>query len=310
MGFFSDILNKITGKTKVGANLAEKQDLNNDNFISEDMIAELEADLIRSDLGVKLACDFCEMITRQLKTGPLKKSDLPKLLEEFLLKAFLKIKNQEELFKLNLTKAGLNIILVVGVNGVGKTTSIGKLAYKLKQDGHRVLIAAGDTFRAAAEEQIDLWAKKAGAGLLRLEEGAKSSTVVFKALEKAKNEGFDVLIIDTAGRVQTKQNLMDELTKLKQVITKNTSTEDQLETMLVLDASTGSNAVLQAEKFNEATSLNSIILTKFDGSAKGGMVFALAYEFGLPVKFIGVGEKLEDLKEFNLEEFTGKYFYN
>jgi len=310
MGFFSDILNKITGKTKVGANLAEKQDLNNDSFISEDMVAELEADLIRSDLGVKLACDFCEMITRQLKTGPLKKSDLPKLLEEFLLKAFLKIKNQEELFKLNLTKAGLNIILVVGVNGVGKTTSIGKLAYKLKQDGHRVLIAAGDTFRAAAEEQIDLWAKKAGAGLLRLEEGAKSSTVVFKALEKAKNEGFDVLIIDTAGRVQTKQNLMEELTKLKQVITKNTSTEDQLETMLVLDASTGSNAVLQAEKFNEATSLNSIILTKFDGSAKGGMVFALAYEFGLPVKFIGVGEKLEDLKEFNLEEFTGKYFYN
>ncbi len=310
MGFFSDILNKITGKTKVGANLAEKQDLNNDSFISEDMVAELEADLIRSDLGVKLACDFCEMITRQLKTGPLKKSDLPKLLEEFLLKAFLKIKNQEELFKLNLTKIGLNIILVVGVNGVGKTTSIGKLAYKLKQDGHRVLIAAGDTFRAAAEEQIDLWAKKAGAGLLRLEEGAKSSTVVFKALEKAKNEGFDVLIIDTAGRVQTKQNLMDELTKLKQVITKNTSTEDQLETMLVLDASTGSNAVLQAEKFNEATSLNSIILTKFDGSAKGGMVFALAYEFGLPVKFIGVGEKLEDLKEFNLEEFTGKYFYN
>jgi fused signal recognition particle receptor len=306
MGFFSDILNKITGKTKVGPNLAEKQDLS--SFITEDTIAELEADLIRADLGVKLACDFCEMITRQLKTGPLKKSDLPKLLEEFLLKAFLKIKNQEELFKLNLTKVGLNIILVVGVNGVGKTTSIGKLAYKLKQDGHRVLIAAGDTFRAAAEEQIDLWAKKAGAGLLRLEEGAKSSTVVFKALEKAKNEGFDVLIIDTAGRVQTKQNLMDELTKLKQVITKNTSTEDQLETMLVLDASTGSNAVLQAEKFNEATSLNSIILTKFDGSAKGGMVFALAYEFGLPVKFLGVGEKIEDIKEFDADEFVQKYF--
>jgi fused signal recognition particle receptor len=310
MGFFSDILNKITGKTKVGANLAEKQDLNNDSFISEDMVAELEADLIRSDLGVKLACDFCEMNTRQLKTCPIKKSELPKLLQEFLLKAFVKIKNQEELFRLQMTDSGLNIILVVGVNGVGKTTSIGKLAYKLKQDGRRVLIAAGDTFRAAAEEQIDLWAKKAGAGLLRLEEGAKSSTVVFKALEKAKNEGFDVLIIDTAGRVQTKQNLMGELTKLKQVITKNTSTEDQLETMLVLDASTGSNAVLQAEKFNEATSLNSIILTKFDGSAKGGMVFALAYEFGLPVKFIGVGEKLEDLKEFNLDEFTKKYFEN
>lgn len=310
MGFFFGILNKITGKTKVGANLAEKQDLSSNNFITEDMVAELEADLIRSDLGVKLACDFCETLTRQLKSAPIKESELPKLLQDFLLKAFVKIKNQEELFKLRLTDSGLNIILVVGVNGVGKTTSIGKLAYKLKQDGHRVLIAAGDTFRAAAEEQIDLWAKKAGAGLLRLEEGAKSSTVVFKALEKAKNEGFDILIIDTAGRVQTKQNLMDELTKLKQVITKNTSTEDQLETMLVLDASTGSNAVLQAEKFNEATSLNSIILTKFDGSAKGGMVFALAYEFGLPVKFIGVGERLEDLKEFNLEEFTSKYFYN
>lgn len=308
MGFFSSILNKITGKTKVGANLAEPQDLS--SFITEDTIAELEADLIRSDLGVKLACDFCEMISRQLKTAPIKESELPTLLQEFLLKAFVKIKNQEGLFKLKLTDSGLNIILVVGVNGVGKTTSIGKLAFKLKQDGHRVLIAAGDTFRAAAEEQIDLWAKKAGAGLLRLEEGAKSSTVVFKALEKAKNEGFDVLIIDTAGRVQTKQNLMDELTKLKQVITKNTSAEDQLETMLVLDASTGSNAVLQAEKFNEATSLNSIILTKFDGSAKGGMVFALAYEFGLPVKFIGVGEKLEDLKEFDLDEFTSKYFNN
>jgi len=308
MGFFSSILNKITGKTKVGANLAELRDLS--SFITEDTIAELEADLIRSDLGVKLACDFCEMISRQLKTAPIKESELPTLLQEFLLKAFVKIKNQEGLFKLKLTDSGLNIILVVGVNGVGKTTSIGKLAFKLKQDGHRVLIAAGDTFRAAAEEQIDLWAKKAGAGLLRLEDGAKSSTVVFKALEKAKNEGFDVLIIDTAGRVQTKQNLMDELTKLKQVITKNTSAEDQLETMLVLDASTGSNAVLQAEKFNEATSLNSIILTKFDGSAKGGMVFALAYEFGLPVKFIGVGEKLENLKEFDLNEFTKKYFEN
>ena len=306
MGFFSDILNKITGKTKVGANLDEKQDLS--SFITEDTIAELEADLIRADLGVKLACDFCDQLKNRLQKNEIKKSELHLLLKDFLLSAFAKIKNQDELFRLKLDKNALNIILILGVNGVGKTTSIGKLAHRLKLEGYRVLIGAGDTFRAAAEEQIDLWAKKAGVELLRLEEGAKSSTVVFKALEKAKNEGFNVLIIDTAGRLQNKQNLMDELSKLKQVIQKNSPENSKLETMLVLDAGTGSNAISQAEKFNEVASLDSIILTKFDGSAKGGMVFALAYEFGLPVKFLGVGEKIDDIKEFDVDEFIKKFF--
>ena len=306
MGFFQNILNKFSSKnTSQTNNVAEKEA---DEIITIDFVDDLEANLIRSDLGVKLACDFCDQLKNRLQKNEIKKSELPKFLKSFLLAAFAKIKNQDELFKLNLDKNNLNILLIVGVNGVGKTTSIGKIAGWLKTNGHRVLVAAGDTFRAAAEEQVDFWAKKAGVELLRLEEGAKSSTVVFKALEKAKNEGFDVLIIDTAGRLQNKQNLMDELAKLKQVIQKNSPANTKQETMLVLDATTGSNALLQAEKFNEVVSLDSIILTKFDGSAKGGMVFALAYEFGLPVKFLGLGEKIEDIKEFDAEEFTKKFF--
>lgn len=302
MGFFRDLLKKISG------NSPDQSSTKTETQIDEAYIEDLEASLIRSDLGTKLALDFCEQLREQNSKSPINTNEVSKFLEAFLLDAFGKVTRDPELFKLKIQTNTLNVILVVGVNGVGKTTSIGKLAHKFKQEGHKVLIAAGDTFRAAAEEQLDLWAQRAGVDILRLEDDAKPSTVVYKALERSQQEGYEVLIIDTAGRLQSKQNLMEELAKLKQVISKNAPQDHHLETMLVLDASTGSNALSQAEKFNEVTQLNSIILTKFDGTARGGMVFALAHQFGLPVKFIGTGEDIEDLQEFDIQSFIAKYF--
>ncbi|MBT6842256.1 MAG: signal recognition particle-docking protein FtsY [Candidatus Melainabacteria bacterium] len=291
MSFFSNIVNKIKTKLSSSARL-----------IDDAYLEELEAQLIRCDLGVKLAFDFAD----SLRKNPCGEQQVQERLKEFLLNAF--GKHDSDLFKLKASKNQLNILLVVGVNGVGKTTSIGKLAHRFKKQGYKTLIAAGDTFRAAAEEQLNHWAQRAQVDILQLEEGAKASAVVYKAIEKAQTENYNMLIIDTAGRLQNKANLMEELTKLKQVIDKNTDPNTLVETMLVLDSTTGSNAVLQAENFMEATELNSIILTKFDGSARAGVVFSIAYNFKLAVKFIGTGERLEDIEEFDLNQFISKYF--
>lgn len=313
MSFLSKIFTKLKdgfspeAKTTTIVQPAELT-IEENKIIDANFLDDFEEQLIRSDLGPSLALDFSESMRERLEKGKLSYSELQQSLKEFLLKPFseLEAKNQN-VFKLDLKPNTLNVILVVGVNGVGKTTSVGKLAYRLKKQGEKVLIAAGDTFRAAAEEQLNIWSKRSGVDILQLEEGSKSSAVVYKAIEKAKAEDYTVLIIDTAGRLQNKQNLMDELKKLKEVIEKN-APSPEFETMLVLDASTGQNAIAQAEKFMEVSDVNSLILTKFDGTAKAGVVFSLAYNFKLPVKFIGVGEGMEDLRKFELNEFLVKYF--
>ena len=207
--------------------------------------------------------------------------------------------------KLNITD-GLNILFITGVNGVGKTTLIGKLAYQFKQGGKKVLVAAADTFRAAAEEQLDIWSKRAGADIVRKDKGDPAA-VVYEAIDKAKNENYDILLVDTAGRLQNKFNLMEELSKIKSVIDKK-APEALRECILVLDANTGQNGLQQAKVFTEAVNLTSVALTKLDGSAKGAIVLAIAKELKLPVKLIGVGEKMEDLKEFIPDDFINALF--
>ncbi len=204
--------------------------------------------------------------------------------------------------ELNYKENELNIYFITGVNGAGKTTLIGKLAYKFKQDGKKVLIAAGDTFRAAAEEQLDIWSKRAGADIVRKDK-IDPAAVVYEAIQKAKAENYDVILVDTAGRLQNKFNLMEELSKIKAVIDKN-APDALRESILVIDANTGQNGLQQAKVFKECTSVTSVALTKLDGSAKGAIVLAIAKTMGLPVKLIGVGEKMEDLRAFNPQDFV------
>ncbi len=271
----------------------------------------LEEELIRSDLGVNLAMDFVEKIREQIKSVEIYRDELQKKLQDYLLSAFDEILREQgsEKFALELSKEGPTVVMILGVNGVGKTTSIAKLAHKFKNEGKKVLIAAGDTFRAAAEDQLRTWAERTGTDLIEMPHGSKSSAVVYKAIEKAKEESYDVVLVDTAGRLHNKKNLMEELSKIKQVIEKNLEEGKYLlETMLVLDSSMGQNSLSQAEAFNEICDLDSIILTKFDGSSKAGVVFSIAHKLKLPVKFLGTGEKMEDLESFSVESFTRKYF--
>ena len=208
--------------------------------------------------------------------------------------------------KLNFKDNELNIYFIAGVNGAGKTTLIGKMAYFFKQQNKKVLIAAGDTFRAAAEEQVDIWSKRSGADIVRRDK-ADPASVVYEAIQKAKNDNYDVILVDTAGRLQNKFNLMEELTKIKTVIDKN-APDALRESLLVIDANTGQNGLQQAKIFKECVNLTAVALTKLDGSAKGAIILAVAKELHLPVKLIGVGEKMEDLKEFNSSDFIEALF--
>jgi fused signal recognition particle receptor len=203
---------------------------------------------------------------------------------------------------LNLNKNGLSVILFVGVNGVGKTTSIAKIANQYKKEGKKVLLAAGDTFRAGAIAQLDVWAKRVGVDIVQKEDGADPSSVMFDACKKAKEEGYDLLLCDTAGRLQNKVNLMNELAKMKRVIVKELN-EEPCETLLVIDATTGQNGISQAKSFKEITDITGIVLTKLDGTAKGGIVLAIKEDVNIPVKFIGLGEKPEDLEYFDIEKY-------
>ena len=267
--------------------------------IDDDTLDELEETLIKADLGVETSAFIVDNLRKN--KASLNKDNV----RDFLKNQFMDILNQTPSSVLNL-KDGLNIFLITGVNGAGKTTLIGKLAYNFKSIGKRVLIAAGDTFRAAAEEQLDIWSKRAGAEIVR-NDGADSASVVFDAVRKAKNENFDILLIDTAGRLQNKFNLMEELRKIKRVIDKEA--EGLLaESMLVIDATTGQNALRQAEVFSEVVDLTSVALTKLDGTSKGAIVVAIAKELKIPVKLVGVGEKLEDLREFSPQEFIEALF--
>lgn len=262
-------------------------------------VEDIEELLIRADFGPQLAAELISKLGAKHRSYTLTEVEVE--LKKIIKTIF------ADLPQLAIASDTLNIFLVVGVNGVGKTTSVGKLAYKFKQQGHKVLIAAADTFRAAAEAQLSIWAERAGVDIVQLEDGAKPSTVVYKAIEQVKNSNVDLLLIDTAGRLHNKQDLMDELSKIKSVIEKNHS-DYRLHVLLVLDASTGQNAIIQAQKFKEVVNVNSVLLSKYDGSSKAGVICSLAYSEALPVSFVGTGEQLEDVEEFSLEDFVAKVF--
>lgn len=266
---------------------------------SDFVLDDMEDLLIRADLGVNYASELVDKLRNQDKIKP---SEVRNYLKTEFLKTLADAGDTELKFENN----RLNIYFISGVNGVGKTTLIGKLAYRFKSEGKKVLIAAGDTFRAAAEEQLDIWSKRAGADIVRRDK-ADPASVVFEAIQKARSENYDAILVDTAGRLQNKFNLMEELAKIKAVIDKNAS-EDLRECILVLDANTGQNGLQQAKVFQEAINLTSVALTKLDGSAKGAIVLAVAKELKLPVKLIGVGEKMEDLKDFSPNDFINALF--
>ncbi|MCR5261903.1 MAG: signal recognition particle-docking protein FtsY [Candidatus Gastranaerophilales bacterium] len=266
-----------------------------DEFALDDM----EEQLIKADVGVNTAAEITDKLRE--KNTRLKPSEIKTFLKnEF--DEIIKSAGSEHLT----IKDGLNIYLITGVNGAGKTTLIAKLAYQFKQQGKKVLVAAGDTFRAAAEEQLNIWSERAGADIVR-KDGIDAAAVTFDAIKKAQNENYDILLIDTAGRLQNKHNLMEELNKITNVINK-LAPDNFTESLLVIDANTGQNGLSQAKIFKEAANLTGIALTKLDGSAKGGIIIAIAKELAIPVKLIGVGEKITDLKYFNAQDFTRALF--
>ena len=300
--FFSDGFNNFkkavsnTANALVGNITAS---IEHEEEFSEFVLEDMEDLLISADLGVAYSSELVDKLRNQSKVKPSE-------VKEYLKNEFLKTLQDAGSNELNYTPDALNIYFITGVNGAGKTTLIGKLAYRFKNQGKKVLIAAGDTFRAAAEEQLDIWSKRAGADIVRRDK-ADPASVVYEAIQKARSEKYDVILVDTAGRLQNKFNLMEELAKIKNVIDKN-APESLRECMLVLDANTGQNGLQQAKVFTEAVNVTSVALTKLDGSAKGAIVIAVAKEMKLPVKLVGVGEKMEDLKDFNLEEFIEAIF--
>ena len=266
---------------------------------SEFVLDDMEDLLISADLGVGYASELTDKLRKQSKIKPSQ-------VKEFLQEEFLKTLSEAGSSELSFKDNELNIYFIAGVNGAGKTTLIGKMAYMFKQQGKRVLIAAGDTFRAAAEEQAEIWSKRSGADIVRRDK-ADPASVVYEAIQKAKNENYDVILVDTAGRLQNKFNLMEELSKIKTVIDKN-APEALRESLLVIDANTGQNGLQQARIFKECVNLTAVALTKLDGSAKGAIVLAIAKDLKLPVKLVGVGEKMEDLKLFDSKEFINALF--
>ncbi|MBE7710322.1 MAG: signal recognition particle-docking protein FtsY [Cyanobacteria bacterium SIG32] len=301
-GFFKDKFNNLketvanTASALVGSVV---ETISHEEEFSEFVLDDMEDLLISADLGVNYASELVDNLRNQTKIKPSE-------VKNYLKSEFEKVLNNAGDNTLSFKENELNIYFITGVNGAGKTTLIGKLAHKFKNENKRVLIAAGDTFRAAAEEQLDIWSKRAGADIVRRDK-ADPASVVYEAIQKAKNEKYDVILVDTAGRLQNKFNLMEELAKIKSVIDKN-APENLRESILVIDANTGQNGLQQAKIFTEAVNLTSVALTKLDGSAKGAIVLAIAREMKLPVKLVGVGEKMEDLKTFDSKEFIQALF--
>ena len=288
MGFF-DKLKKGLEKTKISFGFTK---------VDEGLMDELEENLIMRDCGMEVTEEIISELKSDIKKNKITdsnevKNDLKRILTDIF-------KENDSTLHIENKPA---VILMVGVNGAGKTTSIGKIAYKLKKQGKKVVIAAGDTFRAAAVEQLEEWAKRADVQIVKGKENQDPSSVIFDACKVAKEEEADVLICDTAGRLQNKKYLMDELQKMKKVIDRELPSSSK-ETILVLDASTGQNAISQLESFNECTGVTGLIITKLDGTAKGGVVIRLEKEFNIPIKYIGVGEQIDDMQEFNSEEFV------
>ncbi len=270
-----------------------------DEQYSEFALDDIEDTLISADLGVNYAAELVDNLRA-------KKTAKPSELKDYLKEEFKKTLSDAGSTELNYKDGELNIYFIAGVNGAGKTTLIAKMAYRFKQEGKKVLIAAGDTFRAAAEEQLNIWSERAGADIVRRDK-ADPASVVYEAIQKAKVENYDVILVDTAGRLQNKFNLMEELKKIKTVIDKQASNALR-ESILVIDANTGQNGLQQAKIFAQAVNLTSVALTKLDGSAKGAIIIAIAKEMNLPVKLVGVGEKMEDLKAFVPEDFINALF--
>ena len=270
--------------------------------IDEDFFDELEEILITSDIGMETTMKVVETLRSEVKANNMTK---PGVIKIRLGKIIADTINKGEAQKLS--EESPLVILMIGINGGGKTTSIGKLAYKLKKEGRTVMLAAADTFRAAASEQLEIWGDRVGVNVIRHAEGADPSAVIYDAIQSAKAKDMDVLICDTAGRLQNKKNLMDELAKMNKVIGREWP-EAARENLLVLDATTGKNAVSQVSEFGEAADITGIVLTKLDGTAKGGIVLTIADEFDMPVKFVGLGEGIEDLKEFDPEDFAKGIF--
>ncbi|MEG0923585.1 MAG: signal recognition particle-docking protein FtsY [Anaerovoracaceae bacterium] len=270
--------------------------------IDEELMDDLEEILITSDIGMdttmKIMVNLREYIKNEYITNP-------ERIKDSLVKIIAEIMDKGERQKL--CQDTPLVILVIGINGGGKTTSIGKIANKCKKEGKTVLLAAADTFRAAASEQLAIWGERVGINVVKHQEGADPSAVIYDAIQSAKAKHIDVLICDTAGRLQTKKNLMTELEKMNKVISREYP-EAARETLLVLDATTGRNAISQAKEFGEITDITGIVLTKLDGTAKGGIVITITDEFDMPVKYIGVGEGMDDLKEFDPLEFAGGIF--
>lgn len=301
MGFFSKLKEGLT-KTRQGFVAKIENLVSTSKKIDEDLYEELEELLIQADVGVNTAVELVEDLRKEVKARKLEDSqELKGVLQELIAG----IIGKEE-FSLNLNGHPA-VIIVVGVNGVGKTTTIGKLAHNFKADGKKVLLAAGDTFRAAAIDQLEIWGNRVGCDVIKHKEGADPAAVVFDAVQAAKARNIDVLIVDTAGRLHTKVNLMEELKKVFRVITRELPDAPH-EVLLVLDAATGQNAISQAKLFGQACGTTGIVLTKLDGTAKGGVVIGIKAELDIPVKYIGVGEQIDDLKEFNPQDFVEALF--
>lgn len=297
MGFFDKLKNGLS-KTKNSFDEKMNNVFSNFRKVDEDLLEELEEALIMSDVGVQTSTMIINNLRDRVKKDNLKDAEEVK---EALREEVKNIFDETEK-ELNL-KTQPSVILVVGVNGVGKTTSIGKIANRLRKDGKKVVVAAADTFRAAAVEQLEIWAKRADCEIVKRAEGVDPASVVYDAIKITKQNNADVLICDTAGRLHNKKYLMDELVKIKKVIDKELP-EASEEVLMVLDATTGQNAILQVQAFKETVDITGLILTKLDGTAKGGAVIGIVNENKVPVKFIGVGEQIDDMEIFNSDDFV------
>ena len=296
MGFF-DKLKKGLGKTKNSFDEKINNVFSVFRKVDEELLEELEEVLIMSDIGVETSVKIIDELRTKIKREKIENEDDVKAAIKEIMAEILDVESPE--LKLE-TKP--SIILVIGVNGVGKTTSIGKIANNLVKSGKKVVVAAADTFRAAAVEQLEVWANRSGSIIVKKEEGADPASVVFDAIQKSKEIGADVLICDTAGRLHNKKYLMDELLKINKIIDREMS-ESSKEVLLVLDAETGQNAISQVKAFKETTDITGIVLTKLDGTAKGGVVLGIVSETKIPVKFIGGGEQIDDMQVFDSKEF-------
>lgn len=300
MGFFEKLKNGLK-KTKASMMGRIERLLHAFTKIDDELFEELEETLILSDIGVNTSVKICDMVKDRVKQKGI--TD-PEMIKDILKDVIADMLGEEQPLDLSTTPS---VILVIGVNGVGKTTTIGKLAYQLKNEGKRVIVAAADTFRAAAIDQLEVWTERAGVDIIKHNEGSDPAAVVYDALQAAKARYADVVICDTAGRLHNKKNLMKELEKISRIVHQQAE-GCALEVLLALDATTGQNAVNQAQQFNEAADITGIILTKLDGTAKGGIVISITDDLKIPVKLVTVGEKIDDIQPFNARDFVEALF--